>query len=93
MLSIISIYNKTVIAVLDRAYTGYEHLQGVEVIGRLILPYSLINSSILRSAVVSPLASGAGYIAGGTASGLFNGQSLGKEKNETKYCNLYALTK
>jgi hypothetical protein len=36
-----------------------------------------INSPILRSAIVSPLASGAGHIAGGTAANLFAGQNIG----------------
>ena len=35
-----------------------------------------INSPILRSAVVSPIAAGAGHIAGGTTANLFGGQSL-----------------
>ncbi|WP_080734831.1 RHS repeat domain-containing protein [Porphyromonas gulae] len=35
-----------------------------------------INSPVLRSAVVSPLAAGAGHIAGGTTAGLLQGQSL-----------------
>lgn len=35
-----------------------------------------VNSPVLRSAVVSPLASGAGHIAGGTTSGLLEGHSL-----------------
>jgi hypothetical protein len=43
-----------------------------------------INSPILRSAVVSPLASGAGHIAGGTTVGLFQGQSL-----ETSFTNSF----
>ncbi|MDR1601595.1 MAG: FG-GAP-like repeat-containing protein, partial [Tannerella sp.] len=36
-----------------------------------------INSPVLRSAIVSPLASGAGHVAGGTTANLFAGQSLG----------------
>ena len=35
-----------------------------------------VNSPILRSAIVSPLAAGAGHIAGGTTSGLLSGQSF-----------------
>ena len=35
-----------------------------------------INSPLLRSAVVSPLASGAGHVAGGTTCGLVEGRSL-----------------
>jgi hypothetical protein len=35
-----------------------------------------INSPILRSAIVSPLAAGAGHIAGGTTAGLLQGQSF-----------------
>lgn len=37
-----------------------------------------INSPLLRSAVTSPLASGAGHVAGGTTAGLLEGQGLGK---------------
>ncbi len=37
-----------------------------------------VNSPILRSAIVSPIASGAGHVAGSTAYGLFEGQSLGQ---------------
>ena len=37
-----------------------------------------ISSPLLRSAVVSPLAAGAGHIAGGTTAGLFQGQNLGE---------------
>jgi hypothetical protein len=37
-----------------------------------------INSPVLRSAVVSPLAAGAGHVAGGTTANLFAGQSLDK---------------
>jgi hypothetical protein len=36
-----------------------------------------ISSPVLRSAVVSPLASGAGHVAGGTTANLFAGQNLG----------------
>ena len=36
-----------------------------------------INSPVLRSAVVSPLASGAGHVAGNTTAGLLDGQNLG----------------
>ena len=36
-----------------------------------------INSPVLRSAVVSPIASGAGHIAGGTTAGLIYRQNLG----------------
>jgi hypothetical protein len=36
-----------------------------------------ISSLVLRSAVVSPLASGAGHVAGGTTANLFAGQNLG----------------
>ncbi len=36
-----------------------------------------VNSPILRSAVVSPLASGAGHLFGGTAAGLLEGYSFG----------------
>ena len=35
-----------------------------------------LNSPLLRSAAVSPLAAGAGHIAGGTTSGLFKGRSI-----------------
>jgi RHS repeat-associated protein len=37
-----------------------------------------VNSPVLRSAIVSPLASGAGHVAGGTTVGLFQGQNLGE---------------
>jgi hypothetical protein len=37
-----------------------------------------ISSPVLRSAVVSPLAAGAGHVAGGTAMNLFAGQELGE---------------
>lgn len=37
-----------------------------------------VSSSLLRSAVVSPIAAGAGHIAGGTTVGLLRGQSLGE---------------
>ena len=36
-----------------------------------------VNSPVLRSAIVSPLASGAGHIAGGTTANLISGQKLG----------------
>jgi RHS repeat-associated protein len=36
-----------------------------------------ISSPVLRSAVVSPLAAGAGHVAGGTTANLFMGQNLG----------------
>ena len=36
-----------------------------------------ISSPVLRSAIVSPLASGAGHVAGGTTYGLLEGQNLG----------------
>jgi RHS repeat-associated protein len=36
-----------------------------------------VSSPVLRSAIVSPLASGAGHVAGGTTANLFAGQSLG----------------
>jgi RHS repeat-associated protein len=36
-----------------------------------------VSSPILRSAVVSPLAAGAGHVAGGTTANLFMGQNLG----------------
>jgi hypothetical protein len=38
----------------------------------------ITNSPVLRSAVVSPLASGAGHVAGGTTANLFAGQDLGE---------------
>jgi hypothetical protein len=37
-----------------------------------------VSSPILRSAVVSPIAAGAGHVAGGTTAGLFQGQNLGE---------------
>jgi hypothetical protein len=37
-----------------------------------------VSSPVLRSAVVSPIAAGAGHIAGGTAAGLFQGQKFGE---------------
>jgi hypothetical protein len=37
-----------------------------------------VNSPILRSAVVSPIAAGAGHVAGGTTAGLLQGQSFGE---------------
>ena len=42
-----------------------------------------INSPVLRSAVVSPLASGAGHVAGGTTAGVLEGQSLGTAFNNS----------
>ena len=37
-----------------------------------------VSSPILRSAVVSPIAAGAGHVAGGTTAGLLQGQSFGE---------------
>jgi guanyl-specific ribonuclease Sa len=37
-----------------------------------------VSSPILRSAVVSPIAAGAGHVAGGTTAGLFQGRNLGE---------------
>jgi hypothetical protein len=37
-----------------------------------------VSSPILRSAAVSPIAAGAGHVAGGTTAGLFQGQNLGE---------------
>jgi hypothetical protein len=37
-----------------------------------------ISSPVLRSAVVSPIAAGAGHVAGGTTAGLLQGQSFGE---------------
>jgi hypothetical protein len=37
-----------------------------------------VSSPVLRSAVVSPIAAGAGHIAGGTAAGLFQGRKFGE---------------
>ncbi|HBG42117.1 MAG TPA: endonuclease [Porphyromonadaceae bacterium] len=42
-----------------------------------------INSPIARSAIVSPLSSGAGHIAGGTTAGLLSGQDLGTAFNNS----------
>jgi hypothetical protein len=41
------------------------------------VPVNNVSSPVLRSAIVSPLASGAGHVAGGTTVNLFAGQSLG----------------
>jgi hypothetical protein len=42
------------------------------------MPVNNVSSPVLRSAVVSPIAAGAGHIAGGTAAGLFQGQKFGE---------------
>jgi hypothetical protein len=41
------------------------------------MPVNNVYNPVLRSAIVSPLASGAGHVAGGTTVNLFAGQSLG----------------
>jgi hypothetical protein len=43
----------------------------------LVIPVFAGSSPVLRSAIVSPLASGAGHVAGGTTANLFDGQSFG----------------
>jgi hypothetical protein len=41
------------------------------------MPVNNVSSPVLRSAVVSPLAAGAGHVAGGTTANLIAGQNLG----------------